>query len=194
MKLSLQIFASLSLLFLSACNEEMSPLVAASVTYSTPEKKWIKKPLTEQQLLSLSVWLDHNSSNWSSCWHTLTMFTVLGVSLKHEDGSTSSLRLLNYTNSQTTLSTSYLSGSNKSDLPCAVQSFSQKDIDALIELLGVPIKGFIPLTSYEKEERWVPPDLYSPELKLPRKIRFKTTGEVVINPNFLSTWTSYPSK
>lgn len=138
MKPSLPIFSALSFLFLSACNEEMSPLVAGSVSYTTQEKIRVEKPLTKQQLQSLSVWLARGSSNWSRCWATPPLITI-EISLKHKDGTTSSLSLLNYTNSQTTLLAQHLSGSNLSDKPCAVQSFSQKEIDALRELLEVPM-------------------------------------------------------
>ena len=44
------------------------------------------------------------------------------------------------------------------------------------------------------EERWVPPDLSRLEPAAPGKYRLKASGEVVVDPDFLSTWTVYPPK
>lgn len=42
------------------------------------------------------------------------------------------------------------------------------------------------------KERWVPPDLSRLESAEPGNYRLKGSGEVVVNPDFLSTWTVYP--
>ena len=44
------------------------------------------------------------------------------------------------------------------------------------------------------EERWVPPDLSRREPAAPGHYKLKGTGEVVVDPDFLSTWTVYPPK
>lgn len=136
-KIAHLLVATLALLLLSACHEEMSPLVAGSVSYITEDKTWVEKPLTQQQLQALSVWLTSSNSDWGRCYIT-PPGGKLRVLLKHADGSSSSLAQLNFTNTQTTLMAAYLSGSNLSGQPCALQSFSQNDIDVLHSLLEVP--------------------------------------------------------
>lgn len=42
------------------------------------------------------------------------------------------------------------------------------------------------------EERWVPPDLTHLEPATASHYTLKGTGEVVVDPDFLSTWTVYP--
>jgi hypothetical protein len=42
------------------------------------------------------------------------------------------------------------------------------------------------------EERWIPPDLSRLEKAAPGEYRLKSTGEIVVNPDLLSTWTVYP--
>jgi hypothetical protein len=137
MKLTHAILTNLAFLLLAACREEMSPIVTGSVSYMNADKAWVEKQLTQQQMQSLSAWLARGSSNWGRCFIT-PPGSKLNISLKHADGTTSSLALLNFENSQTTLRAQHLSGSNLSDQPCALQSFSQKDIDALRTLLEVP--------------------------------------------------------
>ncbi|MCZ2498113.1 hypothetical protein GN316_15210 [Xylophilus sp. Kf1] len=41
-------------------------------------------------------------------------------------------------------------------------------------------------------ERWVPPDLSRLEQAPPGEYRLKATGEVVVDPDFISMWTVYP--
>ena len=53
-------------------------------------------------------------------------------------------------------------------------------------------EGIILRLSGSGEERWVPPDLSRLEQADPGEYRLKSTGEVVVNPDFLSTWTVYP--
>jgi len=38
------------------------------------------------------------------------------------------------------------------------------------------------------EERWVPPDLAAIETAIPGHYHLKSTGEVIINPDLLTTW------
>ena len=45
-----------------------------------------------------------------------------------------------------------------------------------------------------KEERWLPPDLSRLEAATPGEYRLKGSDEVVIDPDFFSTWTVYPSE
>jgi hypothetical protein len=137
MKLTRTIVAMFVVLFLSACREEMSPLVAGSVSYKAQGGAWAEKPLTQQQLQALSSWLARSSSNWGRCFITPPGST-LSVSLKHANGSSSSISQLNFSNSQTTLMASHLSGSNLSEQPCALQSFTEADIESLHQLLEVP--------------------------------------------------------
>ncbi|MBC9071768.1 hypothetical protein IAI53_07290 [Thauera sp. CAU 1555] len=44
------------------------------------------------------------------------------------------------------------------------------------------------------EERLLPPDLSRLEQAAPGNFRLKASGEVVENPDFVSTWTVYPPK
>ncbi|RYH65960.1 MAG: hypothetical protein EON54_05395 [Alcaligenaceae bacterium] len=42
------------------------------------------------------------------------------------------------------------------------------------------------------EERWLPPDLSRLESADPGEYKLKASGELVIDPDLLSTWTVYP--
>jgi hypothetical protein len=53
-------------------------------------------------------------------------------------------------------------------------------------------EGIILRLSGSSEERWVPPDLSRLEPASPGTYRLKGSGEVVVDPDFLSTWTVYP--
>jgi hypothetical protein len=55
-------------------------------------------------------------------------------------------------------------------------------------------EGIILRLNGSGEERWVPPDLSRLEPAAPGNYKLKRTGEVVANPDFLSTWTVYPPK
>jgi hypothetical protein len=44
------------------------------------------------------------------------------------------------------------------------------------------------------EERTLPPDLSRLEEAGPGTYRLKTTGEVVVDPDYLATWTVYPPR
>lgn len=55
-------------------------------------------------------------------------------------------------------------------------------------------EGIIIRLSGSTEERWVPPDLSRLEPAPPGNYRLKASGEVVVDPDFLSTWTVYPPK
>lgn len=137
MKLKRTIVALLVVLFLSACREEMSPLVAGSVSYATQGDVWIEKTLSQQQLQALSLWLAQSSSNWGRCFISPSGST-LNISLKHANGSSSSISQLKFHSSQTTLMANRLSGSNLSEQPCALQSSTQVDIESLHQLLELP--------------------------------------------------------
>ena len=52
--------------------------------------------------------------------------------------------------------------------------------------------GIILRISGTGEERWVPPDLSRLETAAPGNYRLKGSGEVVVDPDFLSTWAVYP--
>jgi hypothetical protein len=117
----------------------MSPIVEGKVEYLSSENTRIEQLLTQNQMQSLTAWLVSNSSKWHRCFATPPGGTPI-ISLQHANGTSSSLTLLKYPNtiSQTTLLARYLSGSNLSDQPSALQSFSRTDIDFLRALLGVP--------------------------------------------------------
>lgn len=53
-------------------------------------------------------------------------------------------------------------------------------------------EGIILRSGGSGEERMVPPDLSSLEPAPPGRYRLKGSGEVVVDPDFLSTWTVYP--
>lgn len=53
-------------------------------------------------------------------------------------------------------------------------------------------EGIILRLSGSGEERWVSPDLSRLEPAEPGNYTLKGSGEVVVDPDFLSTWTVYP--
>jgi hypothetical protein len=53
-------------------------------------------------------------------------------------------------------------------------------------------EGIILRLSGSGEERWVPPDLSRLEPANPGNYKLKASGEVVVDPDFLSSWTVYP--
>jgi len=53
-------------------------------------------------------------------------------------------------------------------------------------------QGIIVQVHNSSEERWLPPDLSRLEAASPGNYRLKSTGEVVVDPDFLATWTVYP--
>ncbi|WP_234086326.1 hypothetical protein [Azonexus sp. R2A61] len=55
-------------------------------------------------------------------------------------------------------------------------------------------EGIILRLSGSDKERWVPPDLSRLEPATPGNYRLKDSGEVVVDPDLLSTWTVYPPK
>lgn len=55
-------------------------------------------------------------------------------------------------------------------------------------------EGIIIRLSGSDKERWVPPDLSRLESATPGNYRLKDSGEVVVDPDLLSTWTVYPPK
>lgn len=137
MKFSYVIYALLLTLYFTACREEISPLVAGAVSYTARNGTWVEKPLTTKQLQALSQWLARSSSSWEGCFFTPPP-PKLTVSLKHANGVSSYISQLNFSNSQTMFMASYLSGINLSEQPCAVQHFTEIDIDSLYRLLSVP--------------------------------------------------------
>lgn len=52
--------------------------------------------------------------------------------------------------------------------------------------------GIIVHLAGSDEERWVPPDLSRLEQAEVGEYRLKSTGEVVVNPDYISTWIVYP--
>jgi len=55
-------------------------------------------------------------------------------------------------------------------------------------------EGIIIRLSGNSEKRWVPPDLSRLEPAPPGRYTLKGTGEVVVDPDFISTWTVYPPR
>jgi len=55
-------------------------------------------------------------------------------------------------------------------------------------------EGIVVRLNGSTEERWVPPDLSRLEEAAPGNYRLKATGEVVVDPDLLATWTVYPKK
>lgn len=53
-------------------------------------------------------------------------------------------------------------------------------------------EGIIIRLNGSEKERWVPPDLSRLAPAAPGNYRLKSSGEVVVYPDFLSTWTVYP--
>jgi len=54
--------------------------------------------------------------------------------------------------------------------------------------------GIILRLNDSTEERALPPDLSVIEEADPGEYRLKSTGELVINPDYVATWTVYPAK
>ena len=138
MKTYFRICFVVTYLLLAGCQKDISPLLAGEVSYPVEGKQGVSRPLSKQQLQLLTDWLARSNSHWSRCYTTPGISGGLDVAIRHEDGTDSSLSLLKYTNSGTTIAARHLSGSNLSEQPCAVQEFSKGDIDDLRKLLSVP--------------------------------------------------------
>ena len=131
------LLATCLILILTACKEEMSPPIAGSVSYRLQGGVWAEKSLSEDQLKNISNFLQQSGSNWHRCFSSLPGGPLL-INLKHTNGTSSSIQQLHFSNSDTTLMASNLSGSNLSDQPCALQSFSKEEIHSLYQLLDIP--------------------------------------------------------
>ena len=77
---------------------------------------------------------------------------------------------------------------NDSDEVTGLEQFHGEIIRASRE------EGIILRLSGSGKERWVPPDLSRLEPAAPGNYRIKDSGEVVVDPDLLSTWTVYPPK
>ena len=77
---------------------------------------------------------------------------------------------------------------NHSDEVTGLEQFHGEIIRASRE------EGIILRLSGSDKERWVPPDLSRLEPAAPGNYRLKDSGEVVVDPDLLSTWTVYPPK
>lgn len=77
---------------------------------------------------------------------------------------------------------------NRSEEITGVEQFHGEIIRASRE------EGIIVLVSGSGEERWVPPDLSRLEPAVPANYKIKSTGEIVVNPDYLSMWTVYPQE
>ena len=132
---SLMPLALLCAVLLFGCKHEISPLVAGEVRVSSSEKVIKMNP---EQLKSLQAWLEKSLSNWGLCLYTPPGSSV-SISLHHADGSQSSVSLLKFRDEkkQTTLRATHLNGSNLSEQPCAVQSFSENEVGDLMNIIGV---------------------------------------------------------
>ena len=93
--------------------------------------------MNPEQLKLLQVWLEKSLSNWGRCLYTPPGSSV-SISLRHADGSQSEISLLKFAaeKKQTTLRATHLNGSNLIEQPCAVQSFSENEVDALMSIIG----------------------------------------------------------
>jgi len=75
----------------------------------------------------------------------------------------------------------------------------QDEITSIEQFHGIVVRasreeGIIIRLHESAEERWIPPDLSRLEPASPGSYRLKASGEVVVDPDFLSTWTIYPSQ
>lgn len=77
---------------------------------------------------------------------------------------------------------------NHSDEVTGLEQFHGEIIRASRE------EGIILRLSGSDKERWVPPDLSRLEPAGPGNYRLKDSGEVVVDPDLLTTWTVYPPK
>lgn len=94
--------------------------------------------MNPEQLKSLQAWLEKSQSNWGRCLYTPPGSSV-SISLRHADGSQSFVSLLKFPaeKKQTTLCASHLNGSNLSEQPCAVQSFSENEVGVFMAIIGI---------------------------------------------------------
>jgi len=92
------IFTIAAALFLSACQDQMPPLVEGTVKYLSSDNTQIERQLTQEQLQSLTDWLANSSSNWHGCFATPPGGTPI-ITLRHANGTFSSLTLLKFPNS-----------------------------------------------------------------------------------------------
>lgn len=77
---------------------------------------------------------------------------------------------------------------NRNDEVVGVEQFHGDIIRASRE------EGIILRLHGSNAERWVPPDLSRLEAAEPGEYRLKASGEVVVDPDYLSTWTVYPNE
>lgn len=75
---------------------------------------------------------------------------------------------------------------NHDEAVVGVEQFHGKIIRANRE------EGIIIQLNGTDEERWIPPDLSRLESADPGEYILKSTGEVVVDPDLISTWTVYP--
>jgi hypothetical protein len=121
----------------AACNEEMSPLLSAELSIRN-ESGFVRRPLTEEQVERLSTWLGKHSSGWKACLATPPIGdAVFTLALQHRNGKRSGVQLHSMENWKNTMEASYLDGSGRTNQPCALQQFLDRDLDELRSLLEV---------------------------------------------------------
>jgi hypothetical protein len=126
---------------LMACHEETShkqkpQLTSGVVSYLSPNGSNVEKSLSLEQLHLLSAWIEKHSTGWGYCLANVPSIVTFSLSLKYANGKSNSLNL-HSGRWDKTMETSHLEGSNMSDQPCALQTFTEQDLIELRTLLSI---------------------------------------------------------
>jgi hypothetical protein len=115
---------------------EISPIATGTVFNCMASDK-ATRALSSGQLQELTTWLKRSSANWGYCFATPPASCSQIVTANNADGKTFFLKLHSSpTGWKNTIETGHLDGSNLSDQPCALQKFSEHDMNELHSILG----------------------------------------------------------
>ena len=120
-----------SLVGLMACREDIAPIVSGEVSFRGYDGANYERALTQNQLSQLTDWLKEHRSGWGMQLVTDPLPSTV-CTMRHSDGQTSALAFYSV---QGWAKTVKLCGSGHTS--CAMQSFSDKDVYALHQLLGI---------------------------------------------------------
>ena len=120
----------------AACRGNISPIIAGDISFRDHDDIKRERALTQEQLQLLSGWLEEHMSGWKMNLTTDPIPDVI-CRLKHADGQSSSLLLFYLRKESTWSRTVNLCGLDRRD--CVVQSFSDRDVSTLRQLLGIEL-------------------------------------------------------
>ena len=120
----------------AACRGNISPIIAGDISFRDHDDIKRERALTQEQLQLLSGWLEEHMSGLKMNLTTDPIPDVI-CRLKHADGQSSSLLLFYLRKESTWSRTVNLCGLDRRD--CVVQSFSDRDVSTLRQLLGIEL-------------------------------------------------------